>query len=423
MKTSIIYIFLNTLFVNNYAYAYLDPASGSALIAGASTFLFSIVAIITTYIKFILGLIILYKNKINFFSKYNLIIHSEYSDYYSTFYFIIDQNINKNNKILIICTREFANKFEKKYDETNIINIKLCITDTLFCQVAALSLLKSEKLITSTPHLNLNYFNRNNRIHKYLYLPHACSDVHEYNILAFDHFDIIYCFNINIKHNLMKIISNRKPLIMPDIFVINCQYLLYAKENYKIDPDHVNKSTILIAPSWGDGCLLRLFNPELLNALFYLATNLFSRIIFRPHPQSLSSKDPFIEIINSFFNSKNINYSMDVSSNPFPVLRDSSLLITDFSSIVYDYHFINNNPYTICYYLNSTKEISLKEKIFLNSNSLEYSQYKMHTLFCENYNELLNSIANFSFNLVIDKIDVNDLFLSQQTCDFISLYD
>jgi CDP-glycerol glycerophosphotransferase (TagB/SpsB family) len=100
------------------------------------------------------------------------------------------------------------------------------------------------------------------------------------------------------------------------------------------------QNAILIASSWGNKGLINAFP---LNWIETLAKGCKREIIIRPHPQSfISDMDAIKEIEN--LASKYINLKLDREISPLHSMSMSSILISDTSSIRYDFAFLLERP-------------------------------------------------------------------------------
>ena len=97
--------------------------------------------------------------------------------------------------------------------------------------------------------------------------------------------------------------------------------------------------TVLLAPSWGTSSILCRYGRNLMDAL--AATGY--KIIMRPHPQSfVSDKAVMDELQAAYPDSDQISWNSD--SDNFEALRKADIMISDFSSVIFDYTLIFNKP-------------------------------------------------------------------------------
>ena len=97
--------------------------------------------------------------------------------------------------------------------------------------------------------------------------------------------------------------------------------------------------TVLLAPSWGTSSILCRYGRNFLDAL--AATGY--KIIIRPHPQSfVSDKAVMDELQAAYPDSDQISWNSD--SDNFEALRKADIMISDFSSVIFDYTLIFSKP-------------------------------------------------------------------------------
>ena len=97
--------------------------------------------------------------------------------------------------------------------------------------------------------------------------------------------------------------------------------------------------TVLLAPSWGTSSILCRYGR---NFLYALAATGY-KIIIRPHPQSfVSDKAVMDELQAAYPDSDQISWNSD--SDNFEALRKADIMISDFSSVIFDYTLIFNKP-------------------------------------------------------------------------------
>ena len=97
--------------------------------------------------------------------------------------------------------------------------------------------------------------------------------------------------------------------------------------------------TVLLAPSWGESGILCKYGEKILEPLVQTGFQL----IIRPHPQSFVSDKEVIEKLQAKYpNSDQIAW--DSNPDNFDSLNRSDILISDFSSVIFDYSLVFNKP-------------------------------------------------------------------------------
>jgi hypothetical protein len=97
--------------------------------------------------------------------------------------------------------------------------------------------------------------------------------------------------------------------------------------------------TVLLAPSWGVNSLFNRFGHRLIDALISTGYHL----IIRPHPQSVTAeKDMLDELMMAYPESDHLEWNFDADN--FEVLRQSDIMISDFSGVIYDFSLVFEKP-------------------------------------------------------------------------------
>lgn len=398
-------------------FAYLDPASSSALIFSSWAIIFIGLLFFTKIFQYIFSFFCLLSRRINPFKKWDIVVHCEFDAYCPTFYNFL--KLNSDLQILIVGSENSCNSFS---EQSNPYLGKLAFVkiNTLFFQVSVLRGIIASNVITSTTGLGCGYYGRGYGVGRYIYLAHSASDVHYFDLMAFDHFDLIFCPNINIKNNIEFLLKRRGNAHMPIIKIVSLQYLNYSKPSLQdINDNKGSLQTLLLAPSWGDSGLLSILDEKLLDRIACFANSNRLKIIFRPHPQAIRSKDARIEYVSSYFLKNSLGYELDLCASPFNSLFNAKILVSDFSSIIYDYHFVIKNPITLCYFDKKKFDHVLKEEMFIEIESLEELEYRNGTYFCESYDALNSMLSNSMLNSKF--IDVENLFIHEENNHFLDL--
>lgn len=98
-------------------------------------------------------------------------------------------------------------------------------------------------------------------------------------------------------------------------------------------------SSVLVAPSWGSNSLLSRFGARLLSAL----SSTGYKIIVRPHPQTVKSEqDVLSPLMKEFPATDKFEWNFDTDN--FECLRHSSIMVSDFSSVIFEYAFLFERP-------------------------------------------------------------------------------
>jgi CDP-glycerol glycerophosphotransferase (TagB/SpsB family) len=126
-----------------------------------------------------------------------------------------------------------------------------------------------------------------------------------------------------------------------DIVAVGCPYMDRLLVRYQADTQVVGSKTIrvLVAPTWGANSLFNLLGNEFLDSL--VATGF--DITFRPHPQSYISESELLDRLKEQYpESERLHW--DNATDNYESLKQSDILISDYSGVIYDYAFIFERP-------------------------------------------------------------------------------
>lgn len=328
MTKHIIFILFFTI---KPAYAYLDPASGSAI-------LYIVVALVTSIIFYSKSLLVIgYAKLLILFKKENMldkevVMYSEGKQYWNTFLPLIEEFLKNNHKLTYL-TSSKDDPILKINNES--LTSKYIGNEVLACSY--LNYLSAKLLITTTPQLNVFILKKTKKIKHYAHIVHAPIDVHTYRKFAFDFYDSVLCSG---PHQIksIKALEQLRGTKPKQLFETG---LLYYDKTQKIK--HKSKAhtlTILIAPTWKEYSLLNQCGVDLLKALL---SNEKFQVILRPHPQSfVSFKELTDTIIEEF--SPYPNFSLDREKSGDLSMSKSDIMISDLSGIVWDYIFVQEKP-------------------------------------------------------------------------------
>lgn len=153
-----------------------------------------------------------------------------------------------------------------------------------------------------------------------------------------DHFDTIFCADT---YQMLEVRETEKVYGLPPKNLVEMGYPLIdeLRENY-VGMQHVEneKKKILIAPSWQEDNIIDSCLEKLLDAL----KNGQYEIIVRPHPQEVRLKAEYMEVVRQKYASDHVVIQTDFTSNS-PII-EADLLITDWSSISWEYAFATLRP-------------------------------------------------------------------------------
>lgn len=207
--------------------------------------------------------------------------------------------------------------------------------------------METDIMVMTTPDLE-NYQLIRSYVRKdieYIYVPH---DVNSSNLTfhknALDHFDTIFTSG---PKNKAEIAEREQKFQLPaknllewgssviDNMTISYEQMLREERDKSVYPD---KKTLLIAPSWQEDNILDSCIEKILDRLVKTPY----QIIVRPHPQYVRHFEARIDVLSVKYQEYDVIFQKDFSSNKVVYMAD--LLITDWSSISFEYAFSTLKP-------------------------------------------------------------------------------
>lgn len=207
---------------------------------------------------------------------------------------------------------------------------------------ARLGMLEADICVLTTPGLDVLQIRRSPGVKHYAHLVHAPTDMAIYKLFSFDWFDSVLCSGPHQMRSLRELEALRGTP-KKQLLETGCPYMDELADALdaarKNDAPGQESGTILVAPTWGANGLLTRFG---LNLLLPLAKAGFALTI-RPHPQSFVSEAAMLTQLQGALSSFPA-VRWDRETSPLPAMRESRVLISDFSGIVFDYAFILERP-------------------------------------------------------------------------------
>mgnify|MGYP005991330871 FL=1 len=326
------------------------------------------------------------------------------------------KKLGNNNLIFITSDKEDYNYFK---DILTCFYIK-----NFFLLVVFFKVLECKFLIMTLAGLG-NPFQKSKLCKYYVYFFHAIASTHQfYTKSAFDNYDIIFA-NGEYQSKELKFVENKYDL--PKKEIINTGYFYLDNIKKKANLNNKEKKHILFAPSWNYN-RQNLFDDYSIDIINLLLSNNFV-LTLRPHPEHFKRSISIIKKIEKLF-SNNKNFILDSSLSNLKSLEKSEILITDNSSIVFEFMLIFKRPIIYIDYKGKihnkeSENITIKtiDEEFKNifGNVLNISKIKnlpalceslindntvsneKVSLFFEKYLSNLNKSANFASNYLINK--------------------
>ncbi len=270
-----------------------------------------------------------------------VVFYSEKNGFYKYYRNIIEEIIRRTNIVVHYITsdpedevfRLESDQFRPYYINENTMIILMMKMET-------------DIMVMTTPDLE-NFQLKRSYVKKdieYIYVPH---DVNSSNLTfrkeALDHFDTIFTSG---PKNKSEIAEREQKFHLPGKNLIEwgSSVIDNMTESYKqmIQEEqktaHESRKTVLIAPSWQKDNILDSCIEQLLERLVQTEHH----VIVRPHPQYVRHYESRIDALAAAFQAYDVTFQKDFSSNKTVYMAD--LLITDWSSIAYEYAFSTLKP-------------------------------------------------------------------------------
>lgn len=207
---------------------------------------------------------------------------------------------------------------------------------------AAFARLRAKVLVMTAPELNHGAIKRIEPNCHHIYAFHAISSIHRgYTAGALDHYDTILCTGAHQFEEIRRLEtlnnSKKKNLVLTGYPLAD--KLWKEHQNYGRDTSTQAPPLILIAPTWGNCSILETCAEELLQTL----SSTPYRVILRPHSEFMKRSPAQYKHLKKLAEyTNNITFQENISS--FDILHETDLLITEHSSIMWEYAFVAERP-------------------------------------------------------------------------------
>ena len=322
---------MNTIFLP----LYIDPGTGSML--------FSVFIGATATLLFLARAIFL-KVQLIFAGKKarealkagrkKYVIYNEGKQYWNVFKPVLDEFEKRQIEVTYFTSYEEDPVFESDYKY-----VKKEFIGTGNKAFARLNLLAADIVLMSTPGLDVYQMKRSKNVKHYAHIRHGTGDATMYRLFGIDYFDSILLTG-DYQINDLRYLENARGTKTKELVTVGCTYLDELKKKMDSIPPETNHNfTVLLSPSWGPSAILSRYGEKLLTPLIETGWN----IIVRPHPQSKKSENEMLEKLqDKYKDAKNLEWNYD-RDNIF-AMKKADIMISDFSSIIYDYTFLCDKP-------------------------------------------------------------------------------
>ncbi len=202
-----------------------------------------------------------------------------------------------------------------------------------------LNTLHADICITTTPGLDVYQWKRSPYTRYYIHLMHGVGDARCYKMFGLDSFDSVVIAGSH-QYKQIRDIEGVRNLAPKDLPLLGEPHLDFLYERY-INSTRTESTTynVLLAPSWGKNAILSRYGKSIIQALLDTGYN----ITIRPHPQTKQSESKLLnDLIDQFPESSKLHW--DNENDNFTALFNADIMISDFSSVIWEFCFIFDKP-------------------------------------------------------------------------------
>ena len=318
------------------AYAYLDPASGSAIvyivISVASAGFFYLRNFIFDFYHFVAM-----KLKFKHVPTLNneLVFYSEGKQYWYVFEPILQALKEKGVNSLFLTSDKNDEAFKFAHE-----NLQVSYIGSQNVAGAYLRQIRANVLAMTTPQLDVLTIKRSKNVKHYCHIVHAPVDVFTYRKFAFDYFDSVFCSG---PHQIKSIraLETKRQTSPKELLEVGCTYYDHLiEETKKIEVQKNLRKVVLVAPTWKEYSLLHNYGGNFFEKLLARED---LEVILRPHPQIYVSYPEVITSIETQFKS-HPRFSIDRNPSGALSMKRSDVMISDLSGIIWDYVYLFQKP-------------------------------------------------------------------------------
>ena len=311
-------------------------------------------------------------------------LFSEGNKYLSTFIPLIKSFIDKkiNISYYTLDSKDEILKIESEYLNAKYLGYKLI-------SYIKFSLIEADYLLSTTPNIGTpGYpYKKPKLVKNLVHLFHSISDISIYKKGSLDYYDSVILVGDFQKKSIREL-EKKRGLKQKEFFPLGVPYidhLIQSKREISF-----LKTTILIASSWGNKGCLRNYGTNFIKDLSKKEYD----IIVRPHHHSLIYEKKFINNCKrELIKCKNLVW--DDSDSPSKSMNKSSILISDTSSIRFDFLFVHEKP-VITLDINRD-EMKGYEREYLDTNWTDTVSYDISPVITKkNINELETKIKSLT---------------------------
>lgn len=276
-----------------------------------------------------------------FFSVVNkhLVFYSEGNGYYKYFKGFLEYILDKTNITIHYITSDPTDSIFDKANNNSQLRAYYIGEKKL---ITLMMKMDADIVVMTTPDLQKYHLKRSivrNDV-EYIYADHGIGSI---NLMlrphALDYFDTVFASN-KIGRNELR--AQERVYGIKERNIVDYGYCLIDEMTEEYNKSEHKKNdvpTILIAPSWGEDNIGDLCLENIVNQLVGKGY----KVIYRPHPQYVRHhKEKLVKLAEDYAKFDDFEVQMDFTSNS--VVMDADILMTDWSSIAFEYSFVTLKP-------------------------------------------------------------------------------
>ncbi|KGJ90885.1 hypothetical protein [Colwellia psychrerythraea] len=322
-----------TFLYSEVAFAYLDPGSGSAIISVIIATIGSLWYFLKSLLYRVSGKNIEHASLVS--QDNSLLIFSEGKAYWGTFGPLVAELIKEKIpfRYRTLDLHDPALTIESKYMQSKRLSLNPI-------HLAEFSKINAPVMIATSPNIGTQGYPimKPAGVANLMHVFHHIGDISIYKRNSLDHYDSVILAG-DFQKKSIRVLENLRNLKKKRLITLG---LLYLDELYQnrllVSANDREKETILIGSSWGPKGCLQTYGTAFITALVAAGF----KVIIRPHPQSAITEPEFIEKCKRATISTLVTW--DESVSPTRAMSEAKLLISDTSSLRFDYAFLYEKP-------------------------------------------------------------------------------
>ena len=320
---------------------YIDPGTGSMLITillgiiGTAVYLFKNIWL---KLKFVLTRGRQEKTEMD---KLPIVFFTDDKRYWNVFKPVIEELSRRGLETYYYTASEADPALDQEYE-----NITFKYIGSGNKAYSFMNLVNAYIVVSTTPSLDVFQWKRSREADFYVHMLHAASDASMYRMFGIDYYDAIMISG-EYQGRQVRELERLRHLPAKELPMVGIPYMDEMLKRVKAaDKAETGKAsektrTVLLAPSWGASGILNKYGESFLQSLKDTGYN----IVVRPHPQSFTSEKEMIEGLMAKFPDDGDKFRWDRSNDNFDVLKNSDIMISDFSGVIFDYALIFDKPF------------------------------------------------------------------------------